>query len=184
MNPTPLILLLAQELRNAPAVPASLVPRPVRSHAAPVWRATATALAPQAVRWSSTAKGSAITIEDGGKAARNTGGDGHSVCSAAPVPSSGSHFYELTYSRPGTATGDSLYSFYMTGVLSAAAAQRTAAYSKVCGLAKMGDGFWGVDDDGEYSRSGTGLRTGRGGRASAPAAAKGAGGRVFPTALA
>ena len=81
-----------------------------------------------ALRWSSTVKGANIKLSEGSAVARTgaSGAEGHAVCSASALPSSGQHFVELEYTKGGR--GEDLGSCYFTGVLSAAAAQTAGLF--------------------------------------------------------
>lgn len=126
-----------------------------------------------ALTWSTVHKAIDIDVTGSGKVATSTASSGQAVRSAEPLPSTGRHLVELVYARVDREAGDALGTCYMTGVVSAAAAQRDfnsgVNYRRV--LATMSDDFWGVDDcgiPGPYS----GIRRGDGALEAVPDEAK------------
>ena len=77
-----------------------------------------------ALTWSTVHKAIDIDVTGSGKVATSTASSGQAVRSAEPLPSTGRHLVELVYARVDREAGDALGTCYMTGVVSAAAAQR------------------------------------------------------------
>jgi hypothetical protein len=65
--------------------------------------------------WSGAIKHENIVL-DGDLVARNTGDNGEGVWSAAPLPSTGQHFWEVTFTKPGKAKGACMGGCYLVGV--------------------------------------------------------------------
>ena len=111
--------------------------------------------------WQNGLKGSHVALSRCTKVATATGDGGHSVCTAV-VPSPGAVYeVEIEWAAPWApirqaqdGRGCRLHETVPSGgiwvgVLSKEAAEkRMEAFSEDCGLSKMTDGFWGVDDFG------------------------------------
>ena len=116
---------------------------------------------PSLTCWQNGLKGSHVALSRCNKVATATGGGGHSVCTAV-VPSPGAVYeVEIEWAAPWApirqaqdGRGCRLHETVPSGgiwvgVLSKEAAEkRMEAFSEDCGLSKMTDGFWGVDDFG------------------------------------
>ena len=116
---------------------------------------------PSLTCWQNGLKGSHVALARCNKVATATGGGGHSVCTAV-VPSPGAVYeVEIEWAAPWApirqaqdGRGCRLHETVPSGgiwvgVLSKEAAEkRMEAFSEDCGLSKMTDGFWGMDDFG------------------------------------
>ena len=116
---------------------------------------------PSKTCWQNGLKGSHVALSRCNKVATATGGGGHSVCTAV-VPSPGAVYeVEIEWAAPWApirqaqnGRGKRLHETVPSGgiwvgVLSKEAAEkRMEAFSEDCGLSKMTDGFWGMDDFG------------------------------------
>ena len=91
--------------------------------------------------WSGAIKHENIVL-DGDLVARNTGDSGEGVWSAAPLPSTGQHFWEVTFTKPGKAKGAYMGGCYLVGVQGKNVTPEKAAMYNQPGVWALSDSKW------------------------------------------
>lgn len=119
--------------------------------------------------WSSTHKGGDIVLSDAETLATGGESEGQVVRSAEPLPATGKHLVEVVYEQGCDMEDPFLGACYFTGVVSA----DVDTFREMDGgenLARLAQGFWGIEDSGDGCVD-TGIHRGKGGEEGAPSAA-------------